>query len=928
MIGRPRLFPIIPVMSRKTAPSFVRRPRPVAQLLSALVLVCLLPGLVGMAIFLLAEYREERQRYTEGTVQIARSIGQSADKQLLHTQSVAQYLADAGELASGDLDAFVQHAKRAMAVASPTGQVVVYRHDGSRLISYPGAASGKVAPRDDAQAVQRVFARDAAWISNVGTDQRGAPVIGIHVPVRREGKVIYALAMFFPASQLTALLRERALPGGWLSTLLDAEGVVAARNRGAEKFVGQFAFASLRAAITRQPEGSIETTSLDGVPNFTVFARSPQTGYTAIVGVPRSQLSGPLWTRMAYLSATVALLFGLGLLLARFMSRRISRSIHALTEPAAALGRGAPPLVRAVHVSEAVEVATAIERAAVLLQERDAALRAQRDELQQFKFFTEHANEMLLLLDERGNIRYANRMTSERLGYSHAELLSMTLFQIDLPTTPERLQAVFAECRSAQKPPFERVYRCKDGVDIPVEITATVLEHKGEWLMHVVPRDIRERRQAEQAIRWAASHDGLTELANRAQATRFLEEGLVQARSAGGNGALLFVDLDRFKPVNDIYGHDAGDRVLQEVARRLRGCVRHDDLLARVGGDEFLIVLPCPDDSAHPARRAEDIIHAVAQPIRLGNIEVMLSASVGISRFPQDGETASALVHAADMAMLAVKQGGRAGYAWYSAEMGVQAQFTLNVERRLQAALEHGGLLLHYQPVVHLASGRVDGVEALVRLDDGASPAVGPATFVPIAESCGLIAPMGEWVAAEACRQQGQWQAAGLPLSVSVNVSALQFRRSGFVGRIRDVIEATGIAPHCLVIELTETAVMENLAEAIGILNEVRSLGVRVALDDFGTGYSSLSMLSTLPLDKLKIDQSFVRRIDTDHASRAVIDAVIALANSLGLELVAEGIETEAALHYLRERGCQLGQGFYFSRPLPAAQLEEWHAGR
>jgi len=306
----------------------------------------------------------------------------------------------------------------------------------------------------------------------------------------------------------------------------------------------------------------------------------------------------------------------------------------------------------------------------------------------------------------------------------------------------------------------------------------------------------------------------------------------------------------------------------------------------------------------------------------------VLSASVGISRFPQDGDTASALIHAADMAMLEVKQGGRAGYAWYSASMGAQAQFTLNVERRLQAALEHGGLLLHYQPIIHLASGRVDGVEALVRLDDGASPAVGPATFIPIAESCGLIVPMGEWVAAEACRQQRQWQAAGLPLSVSVNVSALQFRRSGFVGRIRDVIEATGIAPHCLVIELTETAIMENLAEAIGILNEVRSLGVRVALDDFGTGYSSLSMLSTLPLDKLKIDQSFVRRIDTDHASRAVIDAVIALANSLGLELVAEGIETEAALHYLRERGCQLGQGYYFSRPLAAAQLEEWHAGR
>ena len=916
-------------MPRTPTLSFVKQHRPVAQLLSALVLVCLLPGLVGMAIFLLAEYREEHQRYTEDTIRLARSIGQAADKHLLHAQALAQHLADSDELASGDIAAFVHHAERAMSVASVRGQAMVYRRDGSLLVSVPGPGKNRLAPRDETSAVRRVVETRAASISNLGADERGTPVLGIHVPVMREGKVIHVLAVFIPAAQLTTLLQERRLPDGWLASLLDKDGIVAARNRNNDRFVGQPAFAFLRATIAQRSEGSLEGTSLDGVPTFTVFARSPRTGYTAIVGVPRAQVSGPLWTRLAWLSATVTLLFGFGLLLARHVSRRISRSIHALIEPASALGRGALPPVPAVHVSEAVEVAAAIARAAALLQERDAALHAQQDELQQFKFFTENANEMLLLLDEAGNVRYANRMASERLGYSNAELLSMTLFQLDLPTTPERLQAVFDQCRSAQKPPFERTYRCKDGSDIPVEITATVLEHRGEWLMHVVPRDIRERRQAEQAVRWAASHDGLTELSNRAQATKFLEQGLKRSRNGEASGALLFIDLDRFKPVNDMYGHDAGDRVLQEVARRLRGCVRSDDLLARVGGDEFLLVLPGPGDAtAQAARRAGDIIDAVSQPIRLGNIEIVLSASVGISRFPEDGDTPSALIHAADMAMLQVKQGGRAGFAWYSAEMGAQAQLTLNVERRLQAALEHGGLALHYQPIVHLASGRVDGVEALMRLEDGASPAVGPGVFIPIAESCGLIAPMGDWAAGQACRQQVDWQAGGMPLSVSVNVSALQFRRSGFVGRIRDLIGASGIAPDCLVIELTETAVMENLAEAVEILHEVKALGVRIALDDFGTGYSSLSTLSTLPLDKLKIDQSFVRRIETDHASRAVIDAVIALANSLGLELVAEGIETEAALDYLRERGCQLGQGYYFSRPLPAPRLEEWRARR
>lgn len=911
---------MFPTLSRQ----LVERHRPVAQLLTALVLVCLLPGIVGMAIFLVAEYREGRQRYTEDTLQIARTIGEGVDRQVRRTQALARALAQSEELVAGDLPAFERHAAPLLAAAATGGQARVYRRDGSLL----GEDAGTPAPLRAAEleALRASFEGKPVPVTNVlAKGSAGIPVVYTFAPVRREGRIVYVLAIELPTTALTAILVAAHLPEGWLASLLDPQCIIAGRNRGADKFTGQSATAKLCEAIARSETGKLQSTTRDGVENFTVFHRSPNTGYTSIVGVPKARVIGPLWTKLAYLAAIATVLSCFGLFLARRMSRRIAGAIQALTEPAAALGQGRTLAIRAMHVSEAAEVAEAIERAGALLRERDAALGAQQEELQQFKFFTENANEMLLLLDEQGHIRYANRMTSERLGYGNAELLSMTLFQIDLPTTPERLQAVFEDCRQAQKPPFERVYRCKDGSDIPVEITATVLQHRGEWLMYVAPRDIRERRQAEQAVRWAASHDGLTGLANRAQATRFLERALARAKTTQAGGALLFVDLDRFKPVNDLHGHEVGDRVLQAVAHRMQACVHDDELLARVGGDEFVLIMPRLTGGAGQAQeRAAALIEAVSQPVKVGNIEVQLCGSIGISCFPGDGDTSSALIHAADMAMLQVKQNGRAGFACYSSAMNIQAQLILGVERRLQQALEHGGLAVHYQPIMDLASGRIEGVEALVRLEDGVAPAVGPATFIPIAESCGLVAPIGEWVMREACRQQMSWQATGLPLSVSVNVSALQFRRAGFVSTIRALLDASGIDPRRLVIELTETAVMENLAEAVEILEEVRALGVRVALDDFGTGYSSLSMLSTLPLDKLKIDQSFVRRIETDHASRAVIDAVIALAGSLGLELVAEGIETEMALAYLRERGCQLGQGYYFSRPLPVAGLEEW----
>lgn len=903
------------------------RQRPVAHLLTGLVLACLLPGFVAVAVFLLLEFQQERQRLDEDAVQIAHALSVAMDTRLLHARALAQTLATSDALKKADIDHFSRDATQLMATSleMPDATLSLFRPDGSLLARVLPAARQR-SQGDSVAAVTPPVGNSVGSFRLVVAATPGNSVVSVQLPVIHDGTVIYFLVLQIPTAQLSRMLAAWHLPAGWLAGVLDTDGIIAGRNLDADNHIGKPASDTLRRALSRRDEGSVATINQQGVPFLTAFSRSRQTGYATVVGVPKSQVFGPLWRQLGYLGAAAGALFVAGLLLARSMSRQISDSMQALIAPATALGQGTPVVIGAVHMSEAAEVGAAIERAAALLQQRDLALRAQQDELLQFKFFSEHANEMLLLLDQQGNIRYANRMAAERLGYDNAELLSMTLFQIDLPATPERLDAVFMQCRHAQPPAFERVYRCKNGAQIAVEITATVLEHKGEWLMHVAPRDISERLRAEQSVRWAATHDLLTGLANRKSVLEYLERALEDMRAGKAGGAVLFVDLDRFKPVNDLYGHETGDRVLQEVARRLQACIPQEHLLARQGGDEFVAILPeLAGSPAIVAEIADRILQAVSRPISLGNIEVVLSASIGISRFPEHGETAGVLMHAADLAMLQAKNSGHAAHAVYCAEMDERVQFSLGVERRLQQALDQGGLLLHYQPIINLASGRVEGVEALLRLDDGAMPLIGPATFIPIAESCGLILPLGQWVSQEACRQQVRWHADGLPLTVSVNVSAVQFGRAGFSDRVRDLIKQSGIDPQHLVIELTETAILERLDEAVETLRELKRLGVRIALDDFGTGYSSLSSLSILPLDKIKIDQSFVRRIESDHVSRAVIDAVIALARSMDLELVAEGIETEAALRYLQERGCHQGQGYYFSRPLPQADLEAWY---
>ncbi|NEX59616.1 EAL domain-containing protein [Noviherbaspirillum galbum] len=438
--------------------------------------------------------------------------------------------------------------------------------------------------------------------------------------------------------------------------------------------------------------------------------------------------------------------------------------------------------------------------------------------------------------------------------------------------------------------------------------------------------DITERKQAQEQIRQAALHDSLTGLPNRTLVFEFGTREVAAAARKHGKGAVLFIDLDRFKPINDLHGHDAGDQVLKEVSRRLLACTRSEDLVGRLGGDEFVVILPHLDGTMRHATVAvaEHIVQHLSQPYQVDDLTLTLSPSIGISLYPEHGDDISGLIHAADMAMYQAKQSGRATFRFYSPELDREAEALLLLEQRLKQALKSGGLELYYQPIVDIRSGRIISAEALLRLTDDASQPVGPDRFIPVAESAGLIGQMGEWVVRQACRQQRAWRNEGIDISVSFNVSPMQFRQRDFAETIGGIIRQYRVDPACLHVEVTESAIMDNLEQAIEVLNRIKALGVKVSLDDFGTGYSSLSRLSALPLDKLKVDQSFIRHIRSDHASRLVTDAIIALGTSLQLEVIGEGIETYDALRYLEEKGCSQAQGYLFSKPLPAAEFAAW----
>jgi len=437
-----------------------------------------------------------------------------------------------------------------------------------------------------------------------------------------------------------------------------------------------------------------------------------------------------------------------------------------------------------------------------------------------------------------------------------------------------------------------------------------------------ITRDITARKEAEERIQYLAHFDALTGLPNRAQLDDRAKYAISLAQRSQGPMALMLLDLDHFKDINDTLGHSIGDALLIELARRLRLALREEDMVSRLGGDEFIFLLH-DTDARGAAQVAQTLLDVIAAPYRIEPYDLNVSGSIGIALYPDDGTDLETLSKSADAAMYHVKQEGRHGYRFFTAEMQVRSARHLQLVNALRQALERDQLQVHYQPQVSMRDGRILGAEALLRWTHPELGSVSPAEFIPAAEDSGLILPIGEWVLRRAARQAKSWMQAGLgPLIMAVNLSAVQFRHSDLPNLVTHILDEEGLPPEYLELELTEGVAMHEPQGAIAMMNNLHERGVRMSIDDFGTGYSSLSHLKKFKVYKLKIDQSFVRDISTDPEDRAIVGAIINMAKSLGLKTIAEGVETAGQLAFLREQGCDEMQGYYYSKPLPADQFE------
>jgi len=451
---------------------------------------------------------------------------------------------------------------------------------------------------------------------------------------------------------------------------------------------------------------------------------------------------------------------------------------------------------------------------------------------------------------------------------------------------------------------------------------------KNRELNRTLEEKVLERTKELQAsmeeIQYLATHDTLTGLPNRSMFSQLLNYAIKTAQRYQRQFAVLFIDLDRFKIINDTLGHDAGDQLLQEIATRLKQSLRAVDVVARMGGDEFVILIEEVSDSNQVATVAHKILTSVIKPITLMGQESRITASIGISMYPKDAEDEQTLMKNADIAMYLGKEEGKNNYQFYSKDIQSKSLERLSIETNLRFALERNELSLHYQAQVDFKTNVIKGVEALLRWQNPYLGSVTPTQFIPVAEESGLIIPIGRWVLKTACAQNVAWQKQGLPaVCMSINLSRRQLMDENLIDDIRTALNDSGMAPNLLELDITEGTVMHNPAHIISILAKIKSMGVRLAIDDFGTGYSSLAKIQHFPIDTLKIDRSFVRNIPKDAEDRAITEAIIAMGKTLGLNVVAEGVETEEQMNFLKEHSCDEMQGFYFSKPVVPEQFAD-----
>ncbi len=552
--------------------------------------------------------------------------------------------------------------------------------------------------------------------------------------------------------------------------------------------------------------------------------------------------------------------------------------------------------------------------------------------------------DVIYTLDARGSFTYLNDSVEHTLGYLPSELIGKDYLYIVPPGEAEQACNRLNEHRTGDRATHNFELRLKRKDDlltglsenlVVVELSSMgmfrpVAEGKEECVgTYGVVRDISDRKKAEATIAFQAYHDLLTGLPNRALFNDRLGQAIVHAKRYGQIMAVMFMDMDRFKVVNDTLGHMVGDNLLQGVAHRLRGSLREGDTLSRIGGDEFMLLLPHIRNRDNAAFIAQKILASLKQPFQIEDHEIFVGMSIGIAVYPDDGETMETLVKHADIAMYHAKDNGRNDFRFFTAELQQSLSGRLTVENDMRRALQKGEFEVYYQPQVDIESQRIRGMEALIRWNHPERGVVLPDEFISIAEECGLISPISDWVLNSVCRQANLWKASEMPrISLAINLSPRQIEHPNFVERFTRALKANGISGEGIDIEITESTLMRDMDGVVGKLRQLADLGVEISIDDFGTGYSSLAYLKKLPVNTIKIDRSFIHDLSNPDNGTSIVAGITAMAKGLRLNVLAEGVETSAQLDYITALGCDAYQGFLFSRPVPAAKATEFLTNR
>ena len=660
---------------------------------------------------------------------------------------------------------------------------------------------------------------------------------------------------------------------------------------------------------------------IDGVPSIVSFIKFEKNDWVMGIVYSDEELKEMVasfkeqWLRYVVIATFIALI-AIWMVI-EFLTRPLTKLAGQLS-----LNSGTP-----VTISTSDEIGSLASAHNIVVNDLLTKDRNIQDREQRYRLIADNSYDMVITLSSEGIMKYVSPASTSLIGYPQELLEGHSIYEFINPADIPFLQKIFDEILSdpsAHKSTTCR-FRHSDNVYIWIEISSKQSSSEGSTTIVSVCRDITTRKELEDHLQYLACHDTLTGLPNRFSLLDRFVNAVNSANRDGHSMVIMVMDLDRFKNINDTLGHISGDQILQATAERFKTCLRESDILARPGGDEFVALLPIIHSLEHSRIVADKILAAFDKPFIVGTQKLHLTTSIGVSTYPSDGEDLPTLLKNADTALYRAKAAGGDAVVYYKSDMNALARQRLLLENSLHNAIEGNELRVHYQPI--LSDSKVIGMEALVRWQHPQSGLVNPSEFISIAEDCGLIIPIGEWVLRTACAQAVEWRNSGIsPLKLSVNVSARQFRQHNLPETIKSILDQTGFNADSLCLEITESTVMENPEKSGAILASLKALGVSISIDDFGTGYSSLAYLKRFPIDVMKIDRSFVKEIAHSQNDPAIVKAVITLAHSLGLTVVAEGVETQEQLDFLIANHCDAMQGYFYSRPLPEEQFFEYLA--